>query len=217
VKNKTQLEFLRQVNWPRLLLIMAGIAILVPVVLAVLGVKGDGFGGYAAWFGDAIIAIAAIFAIQQLVVNKTTADTDTFLKICNIIDDEQTFGKNYEFIKTNADRMGKATLSAEGCLEFQGESGEGRLVDATMDVLYALEQVGILVAYTDIDRNMVNEYIGDVVIRAHDILLPIISAFQGRDRTMFQRFDEFYSYCSGSWEPKIVKHLPYTNVPKHPG
>lgn len=180
-----------------------------PFYLTFLGVESDAISAYGTWFAAAIVAFAATVAIPQLAVTKAATDTEVFLKICAIIDEEERFGANYERVRTNSETLKSASVSADGTITVEKD---GELANAANDVLYTLEQAGILFYYTA-NQKMVAEYVGDVVINAYEVLSGVIAESREKqgDKSMYERFEAMYRVCKKTWRGK-TSGMPHTNA-----
>ena len=76
-----------------------------------------------------------------------------------------------------------------------------------------MEQIGIIFRYTAA-RNMIEEYIGDVVINAHEALQSVIEHERQADAHMYERFTEMYKFCSKRWSRRAARRVRYNNVPE---
>jgi hypothetical protein len=171
------------------------------------------------WALVVVGAVAAFFAykaadaaIRTLGLNRMSAQVEVFLKACAIIDDEATFGPNYQLVKKSANFLGRATLSEDGeSLLHTGIAYDARLPNAVQDVLSALEKVGIIFQYAT-NKEMIEEYVGDVVINAYGALAHIIEQERHYDPEMYERFEQMYNFCKEHWNPEAAARVRYTNV-----
>jgi hypothetical protein len=195
------------------------VAVVSPILMYSHGVGDSKVEALGAWFGAAVVLCVGLIAIPQLGLQRASVGTDIFLKATAIIDDEAKFGVNYDLARDqwNAARIKQATLSAEGSLvDPDGTWLSEKLSNAAFDVLSALEQVGIIFHYAT-NKSMIEEYVGDVVINAHEILSGIMKQFQKDDPAMYKRFDEMFAYCSSRWSRRAAGKGKYTNVRKSAG
>ena len=198
--------------WPMVALLI--LAVGVPCTLYRLGFDDPKVEAVGAWFGAFTVICVGLFAIPQLGLQRASVDTDIFLKATSIIDDEAGFGRNYKIITFDfdAERIKKARLADDGTiLDSDGGVMPSKLSNAAWDVLYALEQVGIIFHYAT-NKAMIEEYAGEVVINAHEVLASIIKDYQKDDASMYERFDELYVYCVSRWNRKAASKVKYTNV-----
>jgi hypothetical protein len=179
-------------------------------------------GALAAYFTWALVfvgAIAAYFAyrtassaIAALQVNRSSVDIDIFLKASAIVDDEEKFGPNYDLVKENTVQLQQASLADNGnALAGIEEPYDSKLPNAVQDVLSAMEKVGIIFHYAT-SKEMIQEYIGDVVINSYDALHHVIKIERDIDPEMYERFEEVYKFCKTRWRPGAAARVRYTNI-----
>jgi hypothetical protein len=170
------------------------------------------------WALVVVGALAAFFAyraadaaIKTLGLNRASTEVDVFIKACEIIDDEAVFGVNYQLVRENASLLGHATLSNSGESLLTKSTYDTRLPNAVQDVLSALEKVGIIFRYAT-NKEMIEEYIGDVVINAYEALSNVIEGERKHDLEMYLRFEQMYHFCKERWNPQSAARVRYTNV-----
>jgi hypothetical protein len=146
-----------------------------------------------------------------LALYRVASENDVFLKASGIVDDELTFGKNYKIVLANETLLKDAVLTEDGSA-LRGIDAEGSedLYNAAMDVIYALEQVGIIFHYAT-NKRMIAEYLGETVVKAHRVLNMLITNEQSRDPELYERFTGMNNYCSRIWPAEVAGRLPYTN------
>ena len=202
-----------------LVVIAVVLTIGLPRHLYSIGLGNEAVAAWGTWAGVLAVALAAILVIPQIGYARRSTDTDVFLKASEIIDDEKTFGRQYHLVVKNAKVLENAFLCADG-KALGGIEGENDpdLANAVQDVLSALEQVGIIFHYTA-NREMLQEYIGDVVVNAHDALSNVIAHVrsEAKDDEMYERFTQMYNYCAERWPKDSAKSVAYTNVSHRQG
>jgi hypothetical protein len=163
-------------------------------------------------------SVAAFFAyktadaaIRTLGLNRASTEVDVFIKACESIDDEAVFGVNYQLVRDNASMLAHATLSDNGASLLTKDTYDIRLPNAVQDVLSALEKVGIIFQYAT-NKEMIEEYIGDVVINAYEALSNVIAGERKHDSEMYLRFEQMYRFCKERWNPQAAARVRYTNV-----
>lgn len=164
-------------------------------------------------------AVAAYFAYQTarsaidaLRVSRASTNTEAFLKATAIVDDETVFGVNYDLVTANASKLRFAGLADNG-LSLSGvtEPYDPSLPNAIQDVLSALEKVGIIFYYTTA-KEMIDEYVGDVVINAYEALSHVIQVEREADAEMYERFQQMYDFCRPRWRSSPPARVRYTNT-----
>jgi hypothetical protein len=189
----------------------AAIALIAPALLYYHGYCDATVAAWGTWAGTCAVLIVGMVAIPQLALNKASVESDIFLKACAIIDEEEKFGKHLQMVLDNAVLLKDATLSDDGALVGIVTTNKPGLANAVNDVLYTMEQVGILFHYTT-NRAMIEEYAGDTIIRAYDALSNIILDCQNEDKHMYERFSAMYEYCKPHWSRRAIAISTYTNV-----
>lgn len=187
------------------------LAVWIPRHLCSIGVSVDYISAYGTWVGAGIVAAVGLLAIPQLATTKKSVDAQVFLTVCEQIDDE-TFGRNYELCRRDSARFQGITIGADKALTFAGPDSPA-LRDAAMDVLYTLEQVGIIFHHSALNKDMIAEYVGDIAVNSYAALAPVISVFQKRDKEMFERVVELRDYCvKNGWKEDVAETLPFTRL-----
>lgn len=194
-------------------LLVGVLAIVAPFAMYSHGLKDAAVSALGVWVGTFAVLMVGMFAIPQLALAKASVESDIFLKACAIIDDEKKFGPNLSIVteNDNATLLQLATLSDDGRLRGMGTVQNERLANAVLDVLYTMEQVGILFHYST-NKAMIEEYAGDVVIISYEALANVIKNCQKDDLQMYERFEEMYKYCKPRWSPKALAKFKYTNI-----
>lgn len=193
-------------------IVLAGVVLATPGYLLGRGAHPDAVAAYGQWAGDAIVAIAAIFAIYQLVLSKRSSETDAFLRICDMID-EKEFLRNYDLVLKHRARLVSEDIAENGLDALTESSDYTGLEEAALDVLYQLEKIGILMHHAIVNKRMVTDYIGEVVINSYDALFQLISWYQGDDRTMYERLVELRHLClSHGWPEEMAARMKPTGI-----
>jgi hypothetical protein len=152
---------------------------------------------YGQWYGDAVIALAAAVAIYEIFLIKNASEVDVFLKICQMVDDDE-FRKNYEYIR---DDLLRDAVAADGIEALKDEPEYDRLEKAVYMVLYRLEKIGILVYHAVVNEKMVTDYVWSDVVNSFEALSQIIAFLQRSEsnktnKTKCERFVALYKTCT---------------------
>lgn len=195
------------------LLVLASVGMLaLPYYMFTRDIKPDVVSAYGQWYGDAVVAIAAILAIYQLVLSKKSSEAEAFLKICAMVD-EKAFLRSYDYIISRREVLQRVAVADAGFSALENDVDSKLLEEAALDVLYQLEKIGILVHHAIVNRRMVTDYIGEVVINGYGALSQVITYYQRGDRTMYERLVELRTTCiQNGWSAACATTMKATGI-----
>jgi hypothetical protein len=201
----------RQWFWFSLLALVIVVASFwIPAHLISLGKHADYVAAYGTWVAAGVVAALGLLAIPQLDTAKRSVDVDVFLKVCAEIDDT-TFGRNYELCRRERAKFKTVTISDDNRLSLSPD--DPALRKSALDVLYTLEEVGIIFHHSVLNKDMVAEYVGEVVVNAYAALSPLIAEYQKSDKEMFERVVGLREYCiKNGWTEEVAEALPFTRI-----
>lgn len=197
--------------WVLLGLLSAAILCWLPSHFFATGKCADWIAAYGTWVNAAIVAAVGLFAIPQLATTKKSVDAEVFLKVCEKIDDP-AFGRNYELCRRDRARFDGASIGPDKRLTLAGPDSP-ELRNAAMDVLYTLEDIGIIFQHSALNRAMIAEYVGDVALNSYRALRPVIDVYQSFDKSVFERAVELRNYCiRNGWNEDVAEMMPFTRI-----
>jgi len=186
--------------------------LIAPAYMFAHAARAETITAYGQWIGDFIVAAAAVFAIYQLTLSKKSSETEAFLRICDMVD-ERTFLLNYNYVLSHRDELHDARVSKQGLECFKASGDYDQLHEAVFDVLYQLEKIGILVHHSVVNKKMIVDYIGEVVVNAHGALSTLILFFQLDDKDMYERLVELNKTClRHGWKPRVAEKMRPTGL-----
>jgi hypothetical protein len=198
-------------NYFLIVLVVLGVflaALFFPYIMFAQNMNPDIVGSYGQWTGNAIILCASFFAFHQLYLSKKQSETEVFLKICDMVDDDG-FKESYDEIRKNKKILQNDEIASHGLATL-----DSNLRNAAIDVLYQLEKIGTLFNFSTLNKEMVTDYIGDVVVQSHSILSNTISYYQKDMPDAYKRFNELQKACitSGWSEDAATRIAPAINA-----
>jgi hypothetical protein len=166
-----------------------------PLLLFIAGFYDGVVAAWGAFIGAFAVGVVGALALPQLMLMKASTEADVFLKVCGIIEDPK-FTDGYDTVRRKKDYLKGAELTPGGALS----GTDAATSDKVLHVLDAMEKVGIIFYYAT-NKGMISEYIGDDVIKLHNILAKVIEENRNlaNDATMYERFTGMYEYCDKAW------------------